>query len=231
MFYAAAGIRNYISKHGKRPNEAARTQIINRALNAEKAKAIWKDRYKKKGSLNPSTKKDLELKSSTDEIVVDVPKLSDIGEKPKIDYKKPIDEFETVIKNAVATGIISNKTAAYKKIKNVGTAAKKFKELGINMDTRYITLYPRKYGSSILIRITTKYGLQCVSLSSKDFSNEVEMIMEADKIRRQILKTGKLTTAKEDESSHEDVVLDEQQTKSKGIKTSIFSKIRMWIFG
>jgi hypothetical protein len=254
MFYAAAGLRNYISKYGKRPDKSARNQIINRALNAEKAKAIWKERYKKNKETsrerrkNPFRKNTPELKTSQDCIVIDVPKLSTIGKDTPMKHQ---ESFETVVQNALRNGIISSKSAAFKKKKGKHIAEEEIQKLGMDMDPRYITFLQAKKGQNILIRITTCEGLQRVELKSKNFNDEVEMFKAADEVRRFILKTGKTPEAakkearvdgrpipskvnppqRADEEPWPSVILSEQQVKSKGTEPSIFSKIKMWIFG
>jgi hypothetical protein len=258
MFYAAAGLRNYISKHGIRPDKAARKQIVTRALNAEKAKAIWKDRYKKKQEAskrrqNPFRKKSPELKSSTDSIVIEVPKLSDIGEETKMHSKRGPEKFETTLKKAISKGIVTTRSAALKKRKGKHSAEEEIKKLGLDIDPRYLTFYNTKKGPKVMVRITTKDGYQTVDLSSEHFPNEAEMFKAADEIRRQILRTGKVPSSlnqkinsssptrpkpseinppqKKEDGSWADVTLNEQQVKSKETKPSIFSKIKMWIFG
>jgi len=238
MFYAAAGIRNYISRTGKRPDKKARNQILNRAINAEKTKEIWKKRYRKKTKhhLAKPFKEPPELKPREEGITIttNAPKLTDIG--------KPQDEtFQKIIKEALDKGIVNPRSAAIKKKKGKHSAEEKIKELGLTLDPRYFTYYNTKKGSKLLVRITTSNGQQKVELFEKDFSNEKEMFMEANRIRKYILTTGKLPANKSNkpdlkinekqESAVETKSLTNDEQRVKSTKRGFFETIKMWIFG
>jgi len=269
MFYAAAGLRNYISKHGKRPDKKARNQIVTRAFNAEKTKALWKKRYAEKSkkesvrrkTKNPFRAKRADIKPHTESISIkiDSPKLSDIGTNNNYKGDSMLNtnksSFKELLRKAVVTGTITPRSAASKKLKGKHEAEDVINELGLDLDPHYFTFYKAKnenQASRILIRITTKEGMQAVELTSNYFKSLPEMFYAADKIRSHILTTGKKpkkslvfedTTKdhkpipsninppqKKEDGSWAEVVLKEQQVKSK-VQTSIFAKLKMWIFG
>jgi len=261
MFYAAAGLRNYITKYRKRPDEKAWNMILTRAKNAEKSKEIWEKRYQKKSS---------ELRKPTEEIIIDTPKLSDLDQyqpparKSKRSPGRKPESFETIVNKAIEKGIISGKSAGFKKRKGKHHAEEKIEELGLNMDPRYITYYPdRNY---LVVRITTKFGHQRKSINVNSFNSLEEAFYEADVVRKKILRTGGSQKGvaqkeqllqkskasrterkirrpipsevnppqKKEDGTHEEVILDEQRSKSKentSKSKSFFSKIKMWIFG
>jgi len=265
MFYAAAGIRNYISRKGKRPDKEALVQIITRAKNAEKAKHIWEKKYINKDGMpkrhkNPfrTPKADVTLKQT--EIDFEAPKLSEIGTpKPSLTTnprnKRGPEKFETTLKKSIDNGIITKRSSVLSKKSGKHRAEAKIKELNLDIDPRYLTYVETDTNNQVIIRITTKFGLQRVNLSSKKTKDPVNLFMMADSIRRDILRTGKIQDEKKaiaqkgqllekskpipseinppqkkEDGTWADVTINEQQFKSKN-NTTFFNKIRMWIFG
>jgi len=275
MFYAAAGLRNFVTKYHRRPDEKAWNMILTRAKNAEKSKAIWEKRYQEKGetskrSKNPFRKKSPELTTRQEDIIVESPKLIDLLndtkdlEKSKTRKKgRRPDNFEKILSKSIDKGIITKQSAAIRKKKGKHKADERIKELGLNMDPRYLTYYVVNNNPQVRVRIKTINGFQKVMVHANDYENEILMFKAADDIRKKILKTGlapKMNHSrrspnfallkqlpennprpseinppqKKEDGTWADVIIDEQRVKSKESTfkyTSIFSKIKMWIFG
>jgi hypothetical protein len=133
--------------------------------------------------------------------------------------------------------------------------------MGMNIDHRYMTYYnTQKDGPKILVRITTKNGLQISQIYASDFDgNEALMFQAADRLRRHILKTGRKPTEFKIANEFAEVtkhplicskvaIAQKEQTNKptvpNKIKTdwndviqkeqpskSIFTRLKMWVFG
>jgi len=199
MFYAAAGIRNYMEKHNKKPIAGAKEKILNRAKNAHKSRHVWEKRYEKGKAKNPFRKSSPELVSTADSIRIESPRLIDLEIKthkvPSSTFKhskRGVEAFETVLQKSIQKGIITTHSAAPKVKKGHNNATERIQDLGLNLDHRYLTFYNgKKEGPKVTIRITTKNGLQISQVLARDFNgDESQMFMASDKLRRHILRTG-----------------------------------------
>lgn len=105
------------------------------------------------------------------------------------------EAFSKVIAKSIKKGTITNKSAASKMKHQHHNAGSEITTLGMKMDQRYMTLIESAKGSKVLVRITTKNGLQKSQVAELDFDgNEKMMFAAADKVRRHILRTGKIPT-------------------------------------
>jgi hypothetical protein len=203
MFYAAAGIRNFIEKQHRKPEKGELNRILERAKNAEKSKAIWEKRYinnelKKRKNKNPFRKESPELVDREDGIVIESPKLMDIKEKKSVSRGRPKGKvtFEKIVDHSLKKGIINKRTASTKEMSRTEERSKtkrRLESIGLSMNPAFLSYVEPKLESSemVLVRITTKEGKQRVSVNVSKSGGEVEAFLVADKVRRYILKTGK----------------------------------------
>lgn len=206
MFYAAAGIRNFMTRNGKRPSEDQLARIIERAQASEASREEWAEDYK--ASRNAKAAK-LSQDARKVERGASAPKAK-AKHRPGITIVKkagaPADNpfrsgrgkesFDKAVAKSIDKGIITNMSAASKKKHGVNCAEEASTALGLNMDHRYLSFYnTKKDGYKVRVRITTAKGFQDATILASDFNGDlIKMFHAADSVRRHILKTGKAPT-------------------------------------
>jgi len=169
MFFAAAGIRNYMRRHKTKPSK---DQISNIILNAKKAVT--------------GNKKQLTISTQTKKVVQPSTRTKD----------RSLKAFSKVIDTSLSKGVITKQSAVSRIMKDHNKAIELFKQLKLDIDHRFMTYVPKNkhHSGHIMVRITTNKGLQREYIYRKDFNTDQEMIAAADKIRRHILTFGKVPT-------------------------------------
>lgn len=204
--YLGAATRNYMEKYNKAPTPSV-----------DKKNAFWAmNKPKELEKKRKSVKANIKRKADISEITIDIPKLkSKTTDKTEAVEKSTKESLDRLIKKSLAKGIISPKSAYRGRLNKL--TLEKFNKEGIEIDPRYLTWKFLPNTNHIYIRITTKYGLQQVILHERDFDGFEEMVAHADKIRREILLSGKIPKKYRNKEDH-------QKTPNSSKKQSIKRK-------
>jgi hypothetical protein len=232
MFYAAAGLRNYISKYKKKPSKSVKNQILTRAKNAEKSKYIWEKRYeqKTKNPKNQFKKESPELIASRDDISIEVPSLLDIGTDTKTKKSRRIGKQRKTIEsktfkliNSLGLDINSYGLTYRELTQDIFVVCKP----DIDKDPIRKTVSIKKAGSvENAFKVADKvreyikeYGTKPSKEIMNDYFRAIAQKEQSPKNQRPIPSEVNPPNAQR-----------EQIAKSKET-TGIFSKIKMWLFG
>jgi len=159
-FYAAAGIRNYMLRYDKLPDEKQRNKILARAKHTHDTQEIWSARKKYTDKKNPFRKEVEVVARPEQRIEIPTERLNDLGEEKatskNIEDKPKTEKRTSMAKVEKTEGKLKRrKSSKYSGRKNE-KAAQKIKELGLDLDPTCFTYRELKHGSSVVIRIPTE---------------------------------------------------------------------------
>ncbi len=172
MFYAAAGIRNYMTKYNKKPEEKHLENIIMVAASSKESVESQQKRA----------------------TIPQAPVLVNVAPAPiKVGHRSGPEPLNTTIKKSINKGIITTSSAAHCKKKGHNIIEDYAKQLGVELDYRYMSLVKSARGDGVRVRITTKNGMQSCVVKENDFGGDKKLMLDAAATaRRVILRTGKV---------------------------------------
>lgn len=158
LFYAGAGIRNFIAKYGRKPAKKERDKIIKRALHTEKNKDSWYHPESYRGSAAKNYAK-------TEELIVDHDRL--------IDLKIPIT-------NAVQETASDNPSK-----KRKSWAKEAIKKYDLDFSPSGLTLFKNKKATALRVyaKISKEETIQVYLAKKLTNGNIKYLLMVGDRIR------------------------------------------------